>query len=68
MDMGAVSIFPLLEAAGCEHYAVHLIKHKKAEGKNGWREGKMESLFQQIIKKELSVAGGRQEKELPASP
>jgi len=33
--MGAVSIFPLLEAAGCEHYAVHLIKHKKAEGKNG---------------------------------
>lgn len=66
--MGAVSIFPLLEAAGCEHYTFHMIKHKKAEGKNGRRRGKMEALFHQIIKKDLSVAGGRQEKELPASP
>lgn len=26
--MEAVCIFPLLEAAGCEHYAVHTIKQK----------------------------------------
>lgn len=45
-----------------------MIKHKKAEGKNGRRRGTMEALFHQIIKKDLSVAGGRQEKELPASP